>query len=112
MESNYIHTHHSAQKSKLMAQKLNESPQDKHKAMYGETNQANYLINAKDRNSENKCRRELFNDRTNAQAPTATNFEGPISPFRDQSSKMSSIRNDYGPGGAPHSPVKSFDYRV
>jgi hypothetical protein len=26
MEANYIHTHHSAQKSKLMAQKLNESP--------------------------------------------------------------------------------------
>lgn len=48
-----------------MTQKLNESPQDKHKALYGETNQANYLIGAKGGNSENKCKRELFNDRTN-----------------------------------------------
>ncbi len=46
-----------------MTQKFNESPQDKHKAMYGETNQANYLINAKDRNSDVKSKRKLFNDR-------------------------------------------------
>jgi len=65
MEPNYIHTHLSAQKSKLATQKFNESPQDKHKAMYGETNQANYLNNAKERNSETKSRRALFNDRTN-----------------------------------------------
>jgi len=80
--------------------------------MYGETNQANYLINAKDRNSETKCRRELFNDRTN-QAPSAlSSFEkqDPVSPFRDQSNKVSSIRNDYGQGA--NSPVKSFDYRI
>ena len=66
MEPNYIRTQQSAQKSKLMTKALNESPQDKHKAMYGETHQANYLIGAKGRNSETKaCKRELFNDRTN-----------------------------------------------
>jgi cell division cycle 14 len=37
MEPNYIQTHQSAQKSRMMTQKLNESPQDKHKAIYGET---------------------------------------------------------------------------
>lgn len=74
MEPNYIHTHLSAQKSKLATLKLNESPQDKHKAMYGETNQANYLNNAKERNSETKSRRALFNDRTN-QSPQATPFD-------------------------------------
>ena len=104
MEPNYIHTHHSAQKSRLMTQKLNESPQDKHKAMYGETNQANYLNNAKQSNSETKSRRVLFNDSTNMQSN-----EPPVSPFKDQSSKIGSMReNTY----APHSPVKSFDYRA
>ncbi len=86
-----------------MTQKLNESPQDKHKALYGETNQANYLIGAKGGNSENKCKRELFNDRTNQ----VSAFDAPVSPFKDQSSKIGSIRND-----APQSPVKSFDYRI
>ena len=38
MEPNYIHTHHSAQKGHMMTQKLNDSPIDKHKAKYGETN--------------------------------------------------------------------------
>lgn len=94
MEPNYIHTHHSAQKSKIMAQKLNESPQDKHKAMYGETNQANYLNNAKERKSETKSKRELFNDRTNM------NSGSPVSPFMEKNN--CSIRD---------SPVKSFDYR-
>ena len=106
MEPNYIFTHHSAQKSRLMTQKLNESPQDKHKAMYGESQQANYLIGAKGRNSETKCQRELFNDRTNA---TTSAFDAPVSPFRDQSAKVTSIR-----GGdvamSTNSPVKSFDY--
>mgnify|MGYP006950278948 CR=1 FL=1 len=32
------------------------SPQDKHKALKGEQNQANYLIEAKERNSEHKTR--------------------------------------------------------
>lgn len=51
----------------MMTQKLNESPQDKHKAIYGETHQANYLNDAKGRNSDTKCKRALFNDRTNQQ---------------------------------------------
>ena len=62
-----------------MTQKLNESPQDKHKAMYGETNQANYLNNAKGANSESKSRRVLFNDSTNMQSSN----EPPVSPFKD-----------------------------
>jgi hypothetical protein len=69
----------------MMAQKLNESPQDKHKAMYGETHQANYLINAKGNNSENKGR-TLFNDRKDAN-PSA--FDAPVSPFKDQSNAPS-----------------------
>lgn len=75
METNYILTHQSAKKSVLMTQKLNESPQDKHKALYGETHQANYLINAKGSNSANKSTKALFNDRTN---------ELPVSSFNEQ----------------------------
>ena len=69
-----------------MTQKLNESPQDKHKAMYGETHQANYLNEAKGRNSETKSRRKLFNDRTNENATAQA--DAPVSPFKDQSAKI------------------------
>jgi len=79
----------SAKKSRMMTQQLNESPQDKHKAKYGETHQANYLINAKGSNSESKQRKVLFNDRTNA----VSQFEQPVSPFKDQSHKVDSIRD-------------------
>ena len=99
MEPNYIHTHQSAHKARLMTNKLNESPQDKHKAKYGETHQANYLINAKGSNSENKGK-NLF--KTSEQPVSA--FDGPVSPFRDHSNQISSIRET-------PSPVKSFDYR-
>ena len=102
MEPNYILTHQSAHKGRLMTQKLNESPQDKHKAKYGETHQANYLINAKGSNSENK--RQLFGGEKYTNVQTSA-FDGPVSPFRDQSNKISSIRDTA-------SPVKSsFDYR-
>jgi hypothetical protein len=37
MEPNYILSQNSALKGKLATQKLNESPQDKHKAIYGES---------------------------------------------------------------------------
>lgn len=120
MEPNYIMTHQSAQKSRMMTQKLNESPQDKHKAMYGETHQANYLIGAKGRNSETKCKRELFNDRTNAagspnknlirkamdNAPKTTAFEAPVSPFRDHVADVN--MRDQDMNGSPHSPVKAY----
>jgi len=69
MEPNYIHTNHSAQKSKIMAQKLEESPIDKHKAIHGELNQANYLLLAKERSSsDNKMlhQKKLFNNNTEA----------------------------------------------
>jgi hypothetical protein len=102
MEPNYIHSHFSAAKSKLMTQKLNESPQDKHKAKYGETHQANYLIGAKGKNSETKCQRELFNDRTNASNSPQRNvtaFEAPVSPFKESDAHMRS---------SPHSPVKGI----
>lgn len=110
VEPNYIHTHHSAQKSKLMTQKFNESPQDKHKAVYGETHQANYLINAKGTNSESRSRRELFNDRTN---------NSPISSFKDnvreahgvrENSKILGGASSLITGGPPHSPVKAYNY--
>lgn len=83
MEPNYILSHMSAQKSRLATQKLNESPQDKHKAKYGESQQASYLIGAKGRNSETKSKRALFNDRTNDAHPTSSAFEAPVSPFKD-----------------------------
>lgn len=38
MEPNYIKTDYSEQKSKQMAQQLENSPIDKHKAIYGEQN--------------------------------------------------------------------------
>ena len=90
MEPNYIRTHQSAQKSKMMTQKLNESPQDKHKAIYGETHQANYLNEAKGRNSP-ECRRTLFNDRTNLENP---------SPLRTAME------------AAPKTPVSSFNHQM
>mmetsp|Transcript_13613 Transcript_13613/g.23173 ORF Transcript_13613/g.23173 Transcript_13613/m.23173 type:complete len:117 (+) Transcript_13613:527-877(+) len=115
MEPNYIFTHHSAQKGRMMEQKLNDSPQDKHKAMYGETNQANYLISAKDRNSESK----MFNDRTNAYSQNHAGHRGsstkkefkhdaPVSPFRDMSGVGISIR-DSSSKYQNNSPVKTFN---
>jgi len=77
--------------------------------MYGESQQASYLINAKERNSETKSRRKLFNDRTND--ASLGKAEAPVSPFKDQSSKVSSMRENTVTGFSPSSPVKSFDYR-
>jgi len=37
-----------------MAEKLENSPEDKHKAQYGDLNQASYLIKAKDQGRESK----------------------------------------------------------
>jgi hypothetical protein len=38
MEKNYIKTNASEMKSKIMAEQLEMSPVDKHKAIHGETN--------------------------------------------------------------------------
>lgn len=65
MESNYIKNSHSVAKSKMMAQQLESSPIDKHKAMYGEQNQANYLILAKEKSSGASAashQKKLFKD--------------------------------------------------
>ena len=48
MEPNYIKTNKSAVKAKMMSQQLEDSPIDKRKALYGEKNQADYLILAKE----------------------------------------------------------------
>jgi hypothetical protein len=48
MEPNYINTNKSKIKGKMMAQQLEDSPIDKRKAMYGEKNQADYLVLAKE----------------------------------------------------------------
>lgn len=85
VEPKYIHSHLSAQKSRHFTQQLNESPQDKHKAIYGETHQANYLIDAKGSNSESKKHNKvLFNDRTNARV---SGFDAPVQPFNDHEMK-------------------------
>jgi hypothetical protein len=47
-----------------MSKRLNESPNDKYKSMYGEIHQANYLIGAKEKNRENKMINDLFSDRS------------------------------------------------
>ena len=46
-----------------MAEKLEMSPQDKHKAKYGEQNQASYLIMAKENSATKKASRQLYEDR-------------------------------------------------
>lgn len=51
MEPNYIKTSQSAIKSKMMEKALEESPIDRKKAIHGEQDQANYLIEAKEQNS-------------------------------------------------------------
>ena len=48
MEPNYINTNKSKIKGKIMAQQLEDSPMDKRKAIYGEKNQADYLVLAKE----------------------------------------------------------------
>jgi len=49
-------------KSKMMSEQLEASPTDKHKALHGETNQANYLITAKQESAEKKYGKQLFTD--------------------------------------------------
>lgn len=61
MEKNYIKSKDSYAKSMQYAQKLENSPVDKHKAKFGETDQANYLILAKEKSSD-KHARELFSN--------------------------------------------------
>jgi hypothetical protein len=47
-----------------MSKKLNDSPNDKYKSMYGEIHQASYLIGAKEKNRENKIINDLFSDKS------------------------------------------------
>jgi|LakMenEpi03Aug12_release.lakeMendotaPanAssembly.Ray.scaffolds.fasta_scaffold4718505_1 hypothetical protein len=47
MEPLYIKSGDNELKSKIMAEQLENSPEDKYKAFYGEHHQATYLINAK-----------------------------------------------------------------
>jgi len=54
MERNYINSTHSELKSKIMAERLEASPIDKQKAIYGERDQANYLLMAKENSSSPK----------------------------------------------------------
>lgn len=61
MEKNYIKTTDAQAKSAQWAQKLESSPVDKHKAKFGEADQANYLLLAKERSAD-KHARELFNN--------------------------------------------------
>lgn len=56
-ESDYIHTPQSYKKS-LSIRDKEMSPMDKVKSIRGEDNQGNYLVNAKERHSEKKQRRD------------------------------------------------------
>lgn len=80
--------------------------------MYGETHQANYLNNAKQRNSDVKSKRALFDNRTNENkgSPLTKNMEAPVSPFKDQSNKISSMRDGGVSSFNQNSPIRSFDY--
>lgn len=60
MQKNYIHTAASEMRSKHMADQLEMSPQDKYKAKFGDANQAQYLIMAKE---QSRMQRQLFDDR-------------------------------------------------
>jgi hypothetical protein len=61
--------------------------------MYGETHQANYLINAKGSNSEKKKGKVLFNDRTNN---SVSAFDTGVTPFKEQQHlKHDSIRDSH-----------------
>ena len=51
------------------AQKLENSPVDKHKAKFGETDQANYLLLAKEKSSD-KAARELFSNEIKEESKT------------------------------------------
>lgn len=55
----HLYLRNSPQKARAHAgaSKLQMSPEDKHKAAFGEGGQADYLVAAKERNSENKMRR-------------------------------------------------------
>ena len=81
-------------KSRAMTKQFNESPQDKHKAMYGDTNQANNLINAKGRTSESKGK-QLFNDRTNQASVTPFHDSNQITSIREQASHSSPNRSRF-----------------
>jgi len=63
MEKFYIKTAASEIKSKLMADKLEMSPNDKYKAKYGELNQANYLVMAKGNSAKKQLARSLYEDK-------------------------------------------------
>ena len=54
MEPNYIKSSESDAKALAMAAKLESSPVDKHKALHGEFEQANYLIMAKEASAEKR----------------------------------------------------------
>lgn len=63
-----------------MAQQLESSPIDKHKAQYGEQNQANYLILAKEKSSgaASTHQKKLFKDSTEIKeegAPSSPKYQ-------------------------------------
>lgn len=64
MEPNYIKGEPSAQKAAAMAAKLEASPVDRHKAAYGEHEQASYLLMAKEASADKKSphKRALADD--------------------------------------------------
>jgi hypothetical protein len=75
MEKHYIKTEVSEIKSKMMAEQLDASPMDKRKAQFGETNQADYLIMAKEHSAEKKkVGKQLFDSDIREERNTALKF--------------------------------------
>ena len=89
MEPKYIEGEPSAQKALMMAAKLESSPVDRHKAAYGEHEQANYLIMAKEASAEKKKR----SDREQDEIKEATQIYSQSPTKHAQPDKKSNIGN-------------------
>lgn len=62
MEPKYIKGEKSAQKSKQVAMQLENSPLDKHKAIYGDDNQGHHLLMAKSDNKQTRSPTKDINE--------------------------------------------------
>jgi cell division cycle 14 len=97
MEHKYIDTQEAAGKHHAMAQKLESSPVDKHKAMHGETAQADYLIMAK----------EMSADKRSPQKRTKMLEKDEIKEEEDPSAATTAQRSPAADGLKIGSPIKA-----
>ena len=82
MEPHYIKGESSAMKGLAMAQQLEQSPVDRHKAKHGEEDQANYLLMAKEASADKKSPKkrsdkaeEIYGESPTKQAQEAKDYD-------------------------------------